>query len=186
MIDPIVFKNKLTIISNHFDRKLQPEVITVWLKYLNNELTTQEFEEASDQILISSRFFPTAQDFVEKVKGAKEARAAQEWQQILTAAARNDQEAIVYLSNRAKVALRVIGGLNEVGYADDNKRGRLEKNFTTVYCQYADKDANTLPPAQPKPKQKEQPTEFEVVPIPPDLKARMDALAQKRGISRKR
>jgi hypothetical protein len=178
MIDQKVLTTKLLLIAKHFQKDLLPEVMSVWAEYLNAELNTDEFEQAVKEVILHSRFFPTAGEFVEKIKGNKEAQAIREWQSVVTAAA-GREEAIAYLSTRGKVALQAIGGLRAIALAEDRLREKLEKNFIAVHCQCSDKDARSLPPSpSPMPTVERE----ESAPIPDHVKAKMDDLMQKMSI----
>ena len=183
MIDQKVLTSRLPLIAKHFQKDLLPEVMAVWGEYLNQELTTEEFDQAAKEILLHSRFFPTAGEFVEKVRGGKEAQAIKEWQNVLHASA-GREEAIAYLSSRGKVALHAVGGLRTIGLAEERSRERLEKSFIAVYVQCADKDAKTLPPSVSQAQNTTTRDSEESVPIPDHIKAQMEDLIQKIGVKR--
>ena len=69
MIDQQVFLTGITLMSNHYDRKLAPSVLGIWKEYLDKALTTEEFQQAVKMTILSSRFFPTAKELVEAIKG---------------------------------------------------------------------------------------------------------------------
>jgi hypothetical protein len=182
MIDQKVLTTKLLLIAKHFQKDLLPEVMSVWAEYLNAELTTDEFEQAVKEVILHSRFFPTAGEFVEKIKGNKEAQAIREWQSVVTAAA-GREEAIAYLSTRGKVALQAVGGLRVIALSEERPREKLEKNFIAVYCQCSDNDARSLPPATSE--KAEAKEEFVISPPPESLKRRMEELKNKMSIPKK-
>lgn len=195
MIHPDTFKHGMGLLMSHFDKQLDLTVLEIWKDELDQHLNDEDFLEAGRQLILyfEPRFrghFPTAKQLLDAVNGSKEVKALQEWQLILKAASRSTSEEIaeslVYLSARSRVALEAIGGLRAVAVADDYRRSQLEKSFVMVFCQCADKDAKTLPPA------KVQSTETEViveesVPPPEELRRYMEGLkskmSMKRGVS---
>ncbi len=91
MIDNLVFVRGVQLLSSHFDRFLLPEVVALWKAYLDQRLTTEQFEVAVKSVLLESRFFPTAKELVEVVRGDAEANALCEWELCVRAAARGDR-----------------------------------------------------------------------------------------------
>ena len=46
MIDQQTFLTGITLMSNHYDRKLAPEILGIWKEYLDTALTTEQFQQA--------------------------------------------------------------------------------------------------------------------------------------------
>ena len=95
------------------------ELANRYWRYLVNEqkLTINEIEAATDRILLESRFFPTALDFVHYVKGDPKQLAQKEWDTIVEAASRGQRPQI---SEAGQKALQAIGGRIAVETADTN------------------------------------------------------------------
>ena len=132
MIESGMFLECLSLLSNHYNRQLQPEVIRIWKDYLDSQLNTEQFQQAIKMTLLESRFFPTAKELVEMVKGDAETQAAQEWELCIKAAARNDREVIAQLSAQGQSALQLVGGLYKLGLATEEELRWLKKEFVAV------------------------------------------------------
>ena len=46
MIESGMFLECLSLLSNHYNRQLQPEVIRIWKDYLDSQLSTEQFQQA--------------------------------------------------------------------------------------------------------------------------------------------
>ena len=93
----------------------------LWKAYLEQRLTTEQFEAAVKLVLLESRFFPTAKELVEAVKGDAETNALHEWDVCLKAAARTDKSAIALLSAQGRSTLHPVGGLYKLGVATEEE-----------------------------------------------------------------
>lgn len=98
MIDSSVWIRGLTLLCQHYQRQMLDEVALMWKQYLDERLTTQEFEQAVKVIILESRYFPTAKELVEAVKGDRELLAAAEWSLCHKQASRGDRDPVVGLS----------------------------------------------------------------------------------------
>jgi hypothetical protein len=140
-----MFDYGIDLLQQNYDRQLTEPIKQIWLSYLDENLTDEEFVEAVKHSILHSRFMPTAGDLVDHIHGGKETKGLQEWASILDAAGRDDaQERLVYLSDRASIALKAIGGVRVVGLADGFERPRLEKKFISIYCQCSSEDRKAL------------------------------------------
>ena len=156
-------------------------VLSLWKEYFSEELTAQEFAVAVKHACLHFDFLPAPARFVEHVHGGREAKAIQEWQGILAFArdCRQNESQLTSLSDRARVALQAIGGLSAVGLADHITCQRLEKSFITVYCQGSAKDSKSLPQASSAPSQEADKGTEDPVPMPEDVRAKLQALQGK-------
>lgn len=186
MISLSVFRSGIDLLCSHFNRPLLEPVAAIWKEYLDSELNDAEFGEAIKHAILHHQFFPTAGQLVDAIKSSKEVRALQEWQVVLQASATLNPDGIAYISDRARVALQAIGGLQRIGLAENWERGQLEKNFIAVYCQVSSKDSKALPPvssvAPSSPSEEPQGS----VPMPEEVKRQMEALKAKLAMSRKK
>lgn len=147
MLTRKMFDYGMTLLEQNYDRKLTELIGQLWFRYLDEHLSDDEFLAAVKHAILHNRFMPTASELVEHIHGGKEAKAIQEWQEILKASSRvNAKEQLTYLSDRARIALHAVGGIHAAAVADDYERRRLEKSFVTVYCQCSSKDSRALPP----------------------------------------
>lgn len=133
MIDDLVFVKGVQLLSIHFDRFLLPEVTALWKEYLDQRLSTGQFEAAVKLVLLESRFFPTAKELVEAVRGDAEVNALQEWDLCVKAAARSDRSAIAKLSAQGQSALHLVGGLYKLGVATEEELNWIKKEFVAVW-----------------------------------------------------
>lgn len=157
MIDESLFDERFAVIAAHFGYNITTPVAKIYYNHLNENLTTDEFIEATQRTMVEfpvRRQLPSPKEIVELIKGSLESKALQEWQTILQAASRNDSESLAYLSNRGHIALSAIGGLNVVAYHEGSLQW-IQKDFIQVYCQCSDRDVKVLkqaPAPDPRPK----------------------------------
>ena len=187
MISQQTFDDGMLLLMKHFEKQLDPAVLEIWKDELDDHLADDDFTEAGRQLILSfeQRYrghFPTIKQLLDVINGSKEVKALQEWQSVILAASRGDESQLAYISQRGRVALSAIGGLRVVGMAEEYKRNQLEKSFITVYCQCADKDAKTLPPATSQHLTNENEKEF--VPMPDEFRQYMEKLKNKFVINR--
>ena len=118
----------------------------LWKTYLDQRLSTGEFKAAVESVLLESRFFPTAKELVEAVKGDTEVNALHEWDVCLKAAARSDKSAIAQLSSQGRSALHLVGGLYKLGMLTEEELRWVRKEFVAMY-KATPADAHALPAA---------------------------------------
>lgn len=150
MFDEAVFYNQFKAIASHFKHEMSGPILKIYYEHLSENLTEEEFIESLKQSAVKLpvyRGLPSADQFVELIKGSRESKALQEWQMIVKASAANDIDQLAYLSTRGHVALSAIGGLGAVSYHEGSLQW-LQKDFVTVYCQCSDKDVNILKPTK--------------------------------------
>lgn len=181
MINSEELANGLQLLSKHFGKELLPEVITIWSKYLNENLDTGGFLEAVENAILSKNFMPTPFQLVEFVNGTREAKALEEWQLVIYFAAGGGQLEPETLSARGFHALRAIGGLKAVSVAEQRRLESLERYFVKAYTDCTPRDIKLLPQAPHL--ETEQPRREHVsVPIPEHIKKQInDLFKKKRG-----
>lgn len=187
MVSEEIFDNCMMLLMSHFEKQLQPVVLGMWREEIDSHLNSEEMSEATRKIILyfEPRYrghFPTVKNLLDVVNGTKEAKALEEWQIILTAASRQNESQLAYLSQRAHTALRAIGGLNSVGLADEYKRDRLEQSFVKVYCQCAEKSEKALPPVPTASPQEQRSEEY--APMPTSIKQQIEQLKHKKSMAR--
>lgn len=146
MINQQVFLAGITLLSNHYDRKLMPEVVGIWKKYLDAKLTTEQFQEAIKITLLESRFFPTAKELVEVVLGNADTNSLKDWDLCVQAAARSDRTLLDDLSSQGRSALYLIGGLHKIGMATEEQLTWIKKEFVGIW-KSTPSDVKVLPQA---------------------------------------
>ncbi|MBN3925625.1 hypothetical protein [Nostoc sp. NMS4] len=115
MIEESLFLERFEEIAGHFGYRMTEPVVRIYYKHLSENLTQEEFIEAAERSMIEfpvRRQLPSPKEIVELILGSRESKALLEWQMILQAASRNDNESLAYLSNRGHIALGAIGALN--------------------------------------------------------------------------
>lgn len=147
MIAPQVFSVGLTLLCTHYNRQLQPEVVRIWKEYLDSQLTTEQFQQAIKITILESRFFPTAKELVEAVKGSGDVQVIEEWDTCVKAAARADNRMVANLSEQGKFALQSIGGLNKLGQTREEELGWVKKEFVAAWKAWRPSAGSALPPA---------------------------------------
>lgn len=139
------FDYGLDLLHQNYDRQLTDDIKDIWRDYLDENLNDKEFLGAVRHAIIHSRFMPTVGELVGYIHGEKEVKALQEWALIVDAAGRGDsEERLAYLTERSKIALKAIGGIQSVGLANAFDLSRLEKKFISVYCQCSSEDRKAL------------------------------------------
>jgi hypothetical protein len=150
MITQAKFDKGIALLQTHFNRELSPNAIAIWSEYLNEHLDDEQFTLALKQAIIELDFFPNAKRLVEFATASNEVHAIADWRMIIAAAITSNeqwqQEILKPLKERAHLALAAIGGLSSVALAEEWQLSKLEKQFTTVYCQ-APTGIKFLPPA---------------------------------------
>jgi hypothetical protein len=148
------FENGITLLQAHFNRKLCPSAIAIWLEYLNEHLDDETFTLAVKEAILSLDFFPSAKRLVEFATTSNEVQAIADWQVILAAARTSNeqwqQKILQPLCERAHIALAAIGGLQAVALAEDWQLNKKEKQFHTVYNQ-SPAGVKFLPPPRIQP-----------------------------------
>jgi len=133
MIEQQVFLSGITLMSNHYDRKLAPSVLGIWKEYLDTALTTEQFQQAVKMTILESRFFPTAKELVEAIKGEPEVQALSEWDLCVKAAARAEYGVADSLTPQGKFALRAVGGVSELGRINQDDLRWAKKEFISAW-----------------------------------------------------
>lgn len=146
MIDSQVFSVGLTLLCTHYDRQLQPEVVRIWKEYLDSQLTTEQFQQAIRITILESRFFPTAKELIEAVKGSGEVQPLEEWDACLKASARADNSMVANLSEQGKFALQSIGGLYKLGQTLEDELRWVKKEFVAAWKAWRPLASPALPP----------------------------------------
>ncbi len=147
MIDQQVFLTGITLMSNHYDRKLAPSVLGIWKEYLDTALTTEQFQQAIKTVILESRFFPTAKELVEAIKGDPEVQAFEEWELCVLAASRGEYSVAESLTPQGKFALRAVGGVSELGRINQDSLRWAKKEFVSAWKGWKPTAAPALPPA---------------------------------------
>lgn len=132
-IDPKVFSQLVDELQTYYKREFTPFVQRVWYKHLSAQMTTEEFVNAIEQAIVSKQFMPTPDELVESVRGDSEVLALTDWELCLKAAARADRVMIQSLSPQGQSALHLIGGLNALGMATEDRLPWIKKEFVGVW-----------------------------------------------------
>lgn len=145
MLSKNAFDYGLDLLNQNYDRQLTDDIKEIWRSHLDENLNDEEFLGAVRHAIIHSRFMPTVGSLVDQIRGDKEVKALQEWGMIVDAVAKgNVEERLAYLSDRARIALKGIGGVEAIGWANSVDRQRLEKKFVSIYCQCSSEDRKAL------------------------------------------
>jgi len=173
MIDQQTWIQGLTLLCQHYQRQMLDEVALIWKQYLDERLTTQEFQQAIKTVILESRFFPTAKDLVEAVKGDPELLAAAEWSLCHREACRGHRETVAGLSPKGQTALYLIGGLRKIATSTAEETTWQRKEFIRFWLS-ASESINSLPGLPPA-----KPMEVQVAPMPESIKQQLEELTKK-------
>lgn len=80
MIDRGVFQERFTFLCKWFGKIIDSDIALHLHEILSKSLTSEEFIIACEKILVSEKFFPCPQDFIDCIKGSLLQRALIEWQ----------------------------------------------------------------------------------------------------------
>ncbi|OWY63751.1 hypothetical protein B7486_51280 [cyanobacterium TDX16] len=173
MIDSSVWIRGLTLLCQHYQRQMLDEVALMWKQYLDEQLSTSEFQQAVRVTILESRFFPTAKELVESVKGDPELLAAAEWSLCHKQACRGNRDPVAGLSPKGQTALYLIGGLPKIAASTAEETMWQRKEFIRFWLGAS--DLPTHLPGLPQTK----PTQVEVAPMPESVKQQLEELSQK-------
>lgn len=137
MIDPEVFSREWEIMQSRFDKKFSEAVIGRYYQVLSKQLTTEQFLAACLAAFTEDEFFPTPEKLVSRVKPDFNQLALEAWDRVLAAASRSSRA--VALCEAGERALRSVGGLSGIGYADVHTQlPHLRRNFLEAFKTCAD------------------------------------------------
>lgn len=153
MIDPKVFKEMITVLGDHFGKKIENQfVFETFYSYLDDELTSEELVNATRRAIINCKFMPTPKELVELVHGSTEERAITEFH-IIANAAMNGEKYLVNcsVSDRARTTARIMGGILRLSEAPEKQIPFLKKQFVEIYKQDQVQEVRpSLPPSYEK------------------------------------
>jgi len=176
MIEQQVFLAGITLMSNHYDRKLAPSVLGIWKEYLDAALTTEQFQQAIKTVILESRFFPTAKELVEAIKGDPEVQAFEEWELCVKAASRGEYSVADSLTPQGKFALRAVGGVSELGRINQDSLRWAKKEFIIAWKGWKPAAGSAALPSAPE--QSALPSS-----VDSELAEKMHALTQKLSLN---
>lgn len=148
MINAETFRKHMGLLAEHYQaKKIQPAILGIYKKHLDKNLTEPQFVESVEMAVIKypvRHGLPSAQELVDLVRGTLELQAMEEWQIIIRACSTMNYEHITYISNRARVGLSAIGGMESLGNCTREELIWKQKDFLKVYCQCPNKDTQML------------------------------------------
>lgn len=132
-IDKTVFMNLMGELETYYKKEFTPFALGVWYKHLSNKLTTEQFRSAVESVIVSRTFIPTPQELIEEALGDVEVLATEDWDLCLRAAARGDKSMLDLMSAQGHAALRLIGGLSELGRSTEERHPWIKKEFVAIW-----------------------------------------------------
>jgi hypothetical protein len=107
----------------------------MWKEYLDERLTTEQFQQAVKKVIIESRAFPTAKELAEAIKGDADSEALLAWDECVRAILRSDDEFFhsFPLDSSIRFAVRSVGGRNSIALTQEDDLRWLKKEFTRAY-----------------------------------------------------
>lgn len=121
MLEESNFKKLFKQITEYYRHEVSGPIGQIFYEYISENLTETEFVQAMELAVLHHPVrmqLPSPVEFVELIRGSKQAKAFEEWQIVRAAAGSNDIDALDRLSARGHVALNAIGGLSAVGYQE--------------------------------------------------------------------
>lgn len=132
-IDKTVFMELMGELETYYKKEFTSFALGVWYKHLNNRLTTEQFQCAVESAMISKTFIPTPEELIEEALGNTEVLATEDWDLCLRAAARGDKSMLDAMSAQGHAALRLVGGLNELGRSTEDRHTWIKKEFIAIW-----------------------------------------------------
>ncbi len=143
MISEELFLKEISVLESRFGRSLENAVFEGYYQFLNEKLSNDQFSAACRRVFAEEDFFPSPAKFVEKVKANTEDLAVLEWERVCVAA---QNQSPLQLSPAGERALKGVGGLSAVGYADiEFGIPRLRKEFLASYKAHSSVAGDFLP-----------------------------------------
>jgi hypothetical protein len=152
MLSKKALLNGLRLLELHFNKELNQEIIPIWYEFLNRELSEDEFFLGVKEAILECQFFPTAKQLVEFAQMGNETKSMYEWRMVIVPAAvmgslDGKNYLLNQLSQRGRIALQLIGGIDKVGLTEEKWLDNLSKEFKKAYCQTI-LEKNILPPVK--------------------------------------
>lgn len=140
-IDEKLFRKNIVVIGGHFGTKITEPILRIYYQHLNQYLDQDEFLRAVELAVIKipcKSGLPSPEKLVELIQEEEEeeeeVKAIIEWNTILNISARWKPENLAYLSQRGRIALDAIGGLEIVAFYEGSL-DKFEEQFIHIYCQ---------------------------------------------------
>lgn len=131
MLDKKTFLREIAILAELFNRPALSEVLVGrYYDYLDQHLTTEQFEQAARQIFAEDQYWPAPIRFLHAAKGDPQQLARQEWDALIAEATAGK---LADLTDQGKTALRAIGGWSTVAYANQAALPSLRRAFLESY-----------------------------------------------------
>lgn len=130
MINKTVFTREFTLLLERFARDPHQLMTQRYFEYLDQHLTTPEFEQAARQIFAEDQYWPAPIRFLHAAKGDPQQQARQEWDALIAEATAGK---LADLTDQGMLALRAIGGWSTVAYANQAALPSLRKAFLESY-----------------------------------------------------
>lgn len=143
-LDPGVFKNEWTVLCERFGREPSSLVAKRYYAWLKERLSTEQFVAGTRRIFAEREFFPRPVDFMPP-GGSVEVAATEAWEAVVPLL-RNTRLGTGALSEPARRAVQVMGGLERIGASVGDLPFR-RREFMEFYRQFADAALrDSLPP----------------------------------------
>ncbi len=147
-VDKAVFTELLDALTEYYNRKMSAPVAKAWYKAIGNQMTTEQFQEAFERVILNEEYMPTPRKLLELIKGNSEELSLDEWEKCFLAASRGDREVVSSLSPAGQFALRSVGGIHGLGMSEEKDRQWLMKRFIEAWKSSPVDQRPALPAAQ--------------------------------------
>jgi hypothetical protein len=157
------FEDGVSLLQDHYTTllgrpiQLLPPILDMWWDSLRPELSLSEFRLAVRQWILSSPFFPCAQNLIEKAKGDREALGLFAWIRVLDFTAGmgvyppDSPQLAEYrvkmgIDAACDYAVAAVGGYVRVSRAPEKNHPWLQKDFIQAYKNYSPERDKLTPP----------------------------------------
>lgn len=137
MIRKDVFYREFGLLFERFGRNAEAVsdvLVNRYLSYLNEHLSTEDFEVAAQQVFNEDQFFPSPRRFVDIIHGNAKQNAERAWQDVLQLAQAGESD-LSGLPAATRDAVKAAGGWRAIAYAgNDFGLGQARRAFLDAYA----------------------------------------------------
>jgi hypothetical protein len=142
------FNHAWALLNSRFSNNCNQEIALMYFDYLGEKLNNAQFAEAIRLVCLKNRYFPTADEIVERFFGSVAEQAEKAWEAIYMGAQRGQRPE---LSETALKALQNIGGFRAIELASERELSHLRRQFFESFTNHSEtkNKPNELPPDTP-------------------------------------
>lgn len=140
MIDKAEFLTGLTVLAGAFGREVDGGIQVAYYRALSPKMTTEQFQKAVNETLVTETFWPSPAVLLGKIKSADELKALDAFEHVnrVVGAAGGyrffPHERFMEFDAPTRAAISACGGLHEMANVSEERYGSLAKKFATAYA----------------------------------------------------